>query len=95
MFDKQYILEYFKHNPPSEPKDEWEDRNDLYLVTSQLFCSIAWYKAPRYREECVANMKALVEKFGDGYTGPHQRKGTKVEHATERTDSAAPVNNPA
>lgn len=87
--------EYFKYNPPSEPRDEWEDRNDLYFVTSQLCCSIAFYKSQRYRNECVGNMKALVARFADGFTGPHPRKGSAqaiADDTLKRSDSVVPVN---
>lgn len=75
MFDHSYCAEYFKHYPPSEPADEWQDRNDLYYIVSELHNAILYPKAPRYRQHVIDVVSRLVDKFGEGYKGPYQRKG--------------------
>lgn len=38
--DPIYTNTYYRYNPPSEPKDEWEDRNRLYSVYYSLLYSV-------------------------------------------------------
>lgn len=90
VFDHSYIEEYFKYCPPSEPADEWKDRNDLYFLVSGLVTSLCFHKSDTkriYQKECFEGMKALVARFPDGYTGPHPRKGLEVtEHEPTKVE---------
>lgn len=77
LFDHDWVREVFKHDPPSEPRDEWPDRNELYALNASLQCSIHWPKVDRYRDETMQIMRRLVERYPDGYTGPYGRKGSE------------------
>lgn len=40
---KAYRIEYLRNFEASEPVDQWDDRNRLYSVKTQLmFCSCVW-----------------------------------------------------
>lgn len=38
--DDVYTKTYLRHNPPSEPEEEWEDRNRLYSVYFNVIYSV-------------------------------------------------------
>lgn len=40
-FGKTHIREYLRNFPPSEPKDQWDDRNRLYSIKFDFAHSIA------------------------------------------------------
>jgi Fructosamine kinase len=51
-----YITEYFKHFPPSEPAEEWEDRNRLYSLQADLHDSILFKgRTDKFRKLLVQN----------------------------------------
>jgi fructosamine-3-kinase len=41
-FSRPYFRQYVRNFPPSEPKDQWDDRNRLYCVNFELCQSTAW-----------------------------------------------------
>ena len=44
-FDRPYLEHYLLHMPPSEPADEWNDRNRLYSIKFNLAHSVGWMGA--------------------------------------------------
>lgn len=44
-FDESYRKQYALHFPPSEPVDEWEDRNRLYSIPYNITHSAGWLGA--------------------------------------------------
>ena len=71
-----YLKEYFKNNPPSEPADEWEDRNLLYSLLADLHDSILFKgRTNRFRKLLIDTMRELVGKYSKGYEGTASRKG--------------------
>ena len=41
-FGRSHIRQYLKNMPPSEPKDQWDDRNRLYCIKFEIAHSIGW-----------------------------------------------------
>lgn len=41
-FSKSYFRHYLRCMPPSEPKEQWDDRNRLYAITYEIAHSNAW-----------------------------------------------------
>lgn len=41
-FGKAYFRQYLRHFPPSEPVEQWDDRNCLYSLKYNLSQSMAW-----------------------------------------------------
>ncbi|KAK5167352.1 uncharacterized protein LTR77_007051 [Saxophila tyrrhenica] len=41
-FGRPHIRQYLKHVPPSEPKEQWDDRNRLYGIKFNIAHSIGW-----------------------------------------------------
>lgn len=74
-FNDEHINAYFAHIPPSEPRSEWRDRHNLYFAACSLMFSYHWPKGV-YRAEAIREMRGLVNKFPEGYTGPYKRKGS-------------------
>lgn len=67
---RPYVDEYFKEFPPSEPADEWEDRNRLYSLLADLHDSILFQgRNDQFRKLLVTTMRELVEKYPRGYEG--------------------------
>lgn len=48
--DHSYFKGYFKEFPPSEPAQEWEDRNILYSISFRLRQKSKWLKSQSIRE---------------------------------------------
>jgi protein-ribulosamine 3-kinase len=41
-FGKAYFRQYLRNFPPSEPVEQWDDRNRLYCMKYHLSHSMAW-----------------------------------------------------
>ncbi|KAK4888758.1 hypothetical protein LTR27_012405 [Elasticomyces elasticus] len=41
-FGRPYYRQYFRYIPPSEPKEQWDDRNKLYSIKFEVTCSALW-----------------------------------------------------
>ena len=41
-FSKSYPRQYLRNMAPSEPRDQWDDRNRLYAITYEIAHSNAW-----------------------------------------------------
>jgi protein-ribulosamine 3-kinase len=62
MTDEKYRSEYFMNNPPSEPQEEYDDRNRLYAVETLLINS-AHFPGHQTRQDALSELKLLIEKF--------------------------------
>ncbi|SLM39144.1 Protein kinase-like domain [Lasallia pustulata] len=71
---KPYVRAYHKHFPISAPEEDQDDRNALYCIRFNM-CSSALYPGNlRFRRIIIEEMRALVEKFPDGYEGWEKEK---------------------
>ncbi|KAK4102555.1 hypothetical protein N658DRAFT_423685 [Parathielavia hyrcaniae] len=61
-FGKPYLKEYWKRVPISEPEEDVDNRNTLYMLRSQIMLSILYPHDPKLREIFVSNMRLLVER---------------------------------
>lgn len=50
-FNKPYIRQYLMRFPPSEPADQWDDRNRLYSIKFNFGHSISFPGSPLIREQ--------------------------------------------
>ncbi|KAI0147641.1 Fructosamine kinase-domain-containing protein [Xylariaceae sp. FL1272] len=65
-----YIEEYLRHVPPSEPREQFEDRVRLYSVKFSLAHSSGWSGLVGVREKILEDMDYLNRKYGaDGVNG--------------------------
>lgn len=64
---KDYTREYFKHIPPSAPEEDWEDRNQLYGLMTDVLESYLFKDTTKFRRFLIDNMRALVDKYPHGY----------------------------
>ncbi|MCJ1398926.1 hypothetical protein MMC11_002127 [Xylographa trunciseda] len=63
-FGKTYIEEYLRNYPPSEPQEQWDDRNRLYSVKYNLAHAIALpWSATEVRELVFQDVLYLAEKY--------------------------------
>ncbi|KAI0602217.1 Fructosamine/Ketosamine-3-kinase [Biscogniauxia sp. FL1348] len=62
MNDKKYRSEYFKNFEPSEPVEEFDDRNRLYSVET-LIINSAHFPGAKTRQLAVSELKYLVGKY--------------------------------
>lgn len=76
LLGADYVQEYFKHFPPSEPAEDVGDRGLLYSVVADLHSSILHKASTRYRQFAINTVRRLAAKYPDGYTGTRKRKGT-------------------
>ncbi|KAK4197922.1 Fructosamine kinase-domain-containing protein [Triangularia verruculosa] len=59
---KPYLKEYWKHVPISEPEEDVDSRNTLYMLRNQILLSTLYPHDPKLREIVVNNMELLVDK---------------------------------
>ncbi|KAK4228291.1 Fructosamine kinase-domain-containing protein [Podospora fimiseda] len=59
---KPYLKEYWKQVPISEPEEDVDSRNTLYMLRNQILLSTLYPQDPKLREIVVSNMRLLVEK---------------------------------
>lgn len=71
---RTFVKEYFHHFPISAPEDDWEDRHMLYSLVADLHDSILFKGTDRFRTLIIEILRALVEKFPNGYEGTEPRK---------------------
>ncbi|XXG95761.1 hypothetical protein Hte_002032 [Hypoxylon texense] len=62
MKAEEYRNEYFKNHEPSEPVEEFDDRNRLYSVETLLINS-AHFPGTNTRQLAVDELKFLIEKY--------------------------------
>ncbi|KAI0021399.1 Fructosamine kinase-domain-containing protein [Xylariomycetidae sp. FL0641] len=65
--NREYVDEYLKHMPPSEPAEDFDGRNLLYALRFNL-CSSALYPGnPHYREIVRSDMRELVDAYPESF----------------------------
>jgi len=62
-FGKTYTRQYLKNYPPSEPVEQWQDRNRLYCIKFMLNHTIGWPGSELTREQIYSDMCYLVDKY--------------------------------
>jgi len=63
MKAKAYKREYLRNMKPSEPADEWDDRNRLYSDKTKLMYS-AHVPGTNVRNQALEDFRYLIEKYG-------------------------------
>ena len=66
---KEHQQQYHKHCRFSAPEDDHDDRNLLYATRVNILDSILYKGDSGYREQLIADMRKLVEKYPDGFGG--------------------------
>ncbi|KAK1058498.1 hypothetical protein LTR74_013387 [Friedmanniomyces endolithicus] len=67
-FGRPHIRQYLRHMPPSEPKDQWDDRHRLYSIKFDIAHSIGWPDScERQREIIFGDMSYLNNKYSPGH----------------------------
>ncbi len=51
---KPYLKEYWKHVPISEPEEDVDSRNTLYMLRNQVLLSVLYPHDPKLREMYVS-----------------------------------------
>ncbi|KAL2257578.1 hypothetical protein VTK26DRAFT_9460 [Humicola hyalothermophila] len=59
---KPYLKEYWKRIPVSEPEEDADSRNTLYMLRNQILLSALYPHDTKLREIFVNNMRMLVER---------------------------------
>ncbi|KAI0527862.1 Fructosamine kinase-domain-containing protein [Xylaria bambusicola] len=72
-FTRKYFNAYHSHIPKSAPEDDYDDRNALYAMRFNLNAATLFPSQKVYLDMVIDEMKRLVEKFPDGYTGHSPR----------------------
>ncbi|KAJ9160626.1 hypothetical protein NKR19_g3084 [Coniochaeta hoffmannii] len=64
-FDRPYFEHYLVRLPPSEPVDEWDDRNRLYSIKFNLAHSVGWMgESDGTRKLILDDVQYLNNKYG-------------------------------
>ncbi|KAI1116129.1 Fructosamine kinase-domain-containing protein [Nemania sp. NC0429] len=72
-FTPKYFDAYHLHIPKSEPKEDYDDRNALYAMRFNLNAATLFPTQRVYLDMVIDEMRRLVQKFPDGYTGDSPR----------------------
>ncbi|SMY21054.1 unnamed protein product [Zymoseptoria tritici ST99CH_1A5] len=63
-FGRPHIRQYLRHMPPSEPKEQWDDRSRLYCIKFEIAHSIGWpASCESQREIIMREMRHLNNKY--------------------------------
>ncbi|KAK8136999.1 Vegetative incompatibility protein het-e-like protein, partial [Apiospora sp. TS-2023a] len=62
MTDEKYRREYFRHYPPSEPREEADDRNRLYAAQTMIVTSLD-FPGRGMRELIMEDLNYLIDKY--------------------------------
>ncbi|KAI1336663.1 Fructosamine/Ketosamine-3-kinase [Xylariaceae sp. FL0016] len=62
MTDEKYRREYFRHYPPSEPREEADDRNRLYAAQTMIGTSLD-FPDRNMRELIMSDLNYLIDKY--------------------------------
>ncbi|KAK7921371.1 hypothetical protein PG985_009393 [Apiospora marii] len=60
-----HIKQYLRRYPPSEPVEQWDDRNRLYSIKFKLAHSSGWPGLTETREQILEDMLFLIKKYSD------------------------------
>ncbi|KAI4596202.1 hypothetical protein KJ359_005709 [Pestalotiopsis sp. 9143b] len=69
-FNQPYIRQYLMRFPPSEPADQWDDRNRLYSIKFNFGHSISFPGSPLVREQMLNDMTYLNNKYSSATAVP-------------------------
>ncbi|KAJ2988233.1 hypothetical protein NUW58_g4087 [Xylaria curta] len=72
-FTRKYFNAYHSHIPKSAPEDDYDDRNALYAMRFNLNAATLFPSQKVYLDMVIDEMRRLVQKFPDGYTGDSPR----------------------
>ncbi|KAI0540427.1 Fructosamine kinase-domain-containing protein [Xylaria digitata] len=80
IHNKVYTKTYLRHFRPSEPKDEWEDRNRLYSIYFNIIYSINYLnEGTPIRQVAYNDMRYLIDKFAPFSNGPSKLDKSNIE----------------
>ncbi|KAI1328532.1 Fructosamine kinase-domain-containing protein [Xylariaceae sp. FL0255] len=68
-FNRKYFNAYHSHFPKAAPEEDYDDRNALYAMRFNLNAATLFPDQPTYLNMVIEEMKRLVAKFPDGYSG--------------------------
>ncbi|PTB37377.1 hypothetical protein M441DRAFT_40114 [Trichoderma asperellum CBS 433.97] len=90
--NRVYTRTYLRHRGPSEPKDEWEDRNRLYSIYFNTIYSVNHLGTGKaVRQLAYQDMYYLIDKyapFPEGEGPPKLDKSEMVSLSAERDHTA-------
>ncbi|KAF2968525.1 hypothetical protein GQX73_g5035 [Xylaria multiplex] len=72
-FTRKYFNAYHSHIPKSAPEDDYDDRNALYAMRFNLNAATLFPTQKVYLDMVIDEMRRLIQKFPDGYTGHSPR----------------------
>ncbi|KAM0335762.1 hypothetical protein ACHAQA_000812 [Verticillium albo-atrum] len=64
-FGDRYLEEYRKHVPPTEPAEDADSRNTMYMIRHQVCLATLFANQPMLREIFVNNMRRMVHGVMD------------------------------
>ncbi|KAL2179779.1 Fructosamine kinase-domain-containing protein [Thermothelomyces heterothallicus CBS 202.75] len=77
---KPYLKEYWKRVPISEPEEDVDSRNTLYMLRCQILLSTLYPHDPKLREIFVSNMRLLVERVLEEEAAKNSPPGLAQSH---------------
>ncbi|TVY92035.1 Fructosamine-3-kinase [Lachnellula willkommii] len=93
IHNKVYTRTYLKHYGPSEPKDEWDDRNRMYCIYFNIIYSVNHLdQGTAVRQTAYDDMYYLIDKyapFADGEGPPRLTEADRTGLSKERDHTAA------
>ncbi|KAI0099642.1 Fructosamine kinase-domain-containing protein [Nemania sp. FL0031] len=72
-FTKEYFKAYRSHISESAPEEDYDDRIALYALRFNLNAATLYPSDKKYLNMVIDEMRKLVQKFPDGYTGHSPR----------------------
>ncbi|KAI0803793.1 Fructosamine kinase-domain-containing protein [Xylaria sp. FL0064] len=89
IHDEEYIKSYHEHFAPSEPEDEWDDRNRLYSIYFNMIYSVNHLsQGTAVRQVAYNDMHYLIDKFSPfpDRNGPSKLKESEMAKLSKERD---------
>ncbi|KAL2192359.1 Fructosamine/Ketosamine-3-kinase [Corynascus similis CBS 632.67] len=67
--DGGYFEAYHSRMPPSEPVEDYDDRNALYALKFDLHAATMFPNKAEFLQMAIDDIRRLITKYSDGYTG--------------------------
>ncbi|KAK4889129.1 hypothetical protein LTR27_012032 [Elasticomyces elasticus] len=83
IHDKVYTETYLRHYEPSEPKEEWDDRNRMYSIYYNVIYSCNHMSQGKaVRHVAYDDMYYLIDKYAPFADGAGPKRLAELEYAT-------------
>ncbi|KAK3615524.1 hypothetical protein LTR56_026541 [Elasticomyces elasticus] len=93
IHDQVYTRTYLEYNGPSEPEQEWDDRNRMYSIYYNVMYSCNHgSQGQAIRQVAYDDMYYLIDKYAAFLGGKGSKRLTKADYYSTTLKDSVPTN---